>query len=242
MAVQLSVVIPMYNEAESVDALLEEVVEALDGMDFEIIAVDDGSVDATGARLQALQSTLPQLRVLRHRTNAGQSAGIITGVKAARGHWIATLDGDGQNAPENIPELLAQAEANAAPSEPLLVAGVRRKRNDTGLRRLSSRIANAVRQSVLNDRCADTGCGLKVFGSQAFLELPHFNHMHRFLPALFLRAGGRVINCPVDHRPRFRGESKYGVWNRLWVGIVDLFGVMWLQRRPCRVDVEYESE
>ncbi len=234
---ELSVVIPMYNEEENVSILLREVVAALDGarLDYEIVVVDDGSRDGTAGELRRLKADLPRLRVIRHLGNFGQSAGISTGCLQARGTWIATLDGDGQNDPADIP-LLYRAALEAGEGGPLLVAGNRRKRNDNWLRRFSSRVANGVRQRLLRDDCPDTGCGLKLFRHEDFMLLPRFDHLHRFLPALFKRAGGRVINVPVNHRPRERGTSKYGVWNRLWVGIVDLAGVMWLQRRPYTVE------
>lgn len=229
---KLSIVIPMFNEAESAPYLLREIREALEGdMDYEVIVVNDGSQDTTGEVLQTLQASMPRLRVITHGNNSGQSASIISGVRAARAPWIATLDGDGQNDPADIPALFEQTSGVDPGQEPLLIAGYRRKRNDNWLRRLSSRVANAVRQFLLRDGCSDTGCGLKIFPRETFMTLPHFNHIHRFLPALFHRAHSRVINVPVNHRPRERGQSKYGVGNRLWVGIVDLFGVLWLQGR-----------
>ncbi|MEJ2308462.1 MAG: glycosyltransferase family 2 protein [Gammaproteobacteria bacterium] len=229
---QLSVVIPMLNEAENAAHLLEEIQQALEGrLDYEIVVVSDGSQDATEEILTVLQAGMPRLNVVIHSHQAGQSAAIVSGVKYAHAPWIATLDGDGQNDPADIPALFDHAMRADAAGEPLLIAGNRRKRNDNSLRRLSSRIANGIRQSLLKDGCADTGCGLKVFPREAFMALPHFDHMHRFLPALFQREHVGVINVPVNHRPRLGGTSKYGVWNRLWVGIVDLFGVFWLQRR-----------
>jgi len=241
---QLSVVIPMYNEVENAALLVEEVRNALGGrLEYEVVVVDDGSKDGTTEALLELRQTVPELRVVRHRGNFGQSAGIVSGVRAARASWIATLDGDGQNDPADIPGLFEEAQRREPETRgPLLVAGNRRKRIDTWLRRLSSRVANGVRQGLLKDDCADTGCGLKVFQREAFLQLPLFDHVHRFMPALFKRAGGQIVNVPVNHRPRTLGQSKYGVWNRLWVGIVDLFGVMWLQRRPCRPEWENDPE
>jgi dolichol-phosphate mannosyltransferase len=177
--------------------------------------------------------------VVRHRASAGQSAAIASGVRAARGIWIVTLDGDGQNDPADAPKLLARARE---PDAPALVAGWRTTRRDTGLKRASSRIANAVRGALLGDRTPDTGCGLKVFRRATFLALPGFDHMHRFLPALVRRAGGAVVNVPVRHRPRGAGRSKYGVLDRLGVGIVDLFGVMWLQRRALAAELEPERD
>jgi dolichol-phosphate mannosyltransferase len=233
--VDLSVVIPAHNEAENVGPLVREIVGALGGRgDYEIVVVDDGSTDATGERLAELARTTPCLRSVRHPASRGQSFAIATGVKAARGAWIATLDGDGQNDPADIPKLLALRAGGGAASGPLLVAGYRKKRRDTWLKRVSSRVANAVRGRLLGDRTPDTGCGLKLFEREAFLALPHFDHMHRFLPALFIRAGGRVVSVEVGHRPRQRGRSHYGMLDRLFVGIGDMLGVWWLIRRRER--------
>jgi dolichol-phosphate mannosyltransferase len=228
--VDLSVVVPVHNEEENIQPLLGEISQTLNGLyDYEVVYVDDGSSDGTYGRLAEQLRRFSRLRVLRHLECCGQSTAILTGVKAARGFWIATLDGDGQNDPADIPRLLEELKTR----EPHLamVAGFRRKRKDTGWRRLSSVVANAVRGGLLKDNTPDTGCGLKVFSREVFLALPYFDHMHRFLPALVQRAGGRVASLEVNHRPRLRGRSKYGTWHRLWVGIVDLFGVMWLQRR-----------
>ncbi|MBM3523960.1 MAG: glycosyltransferase [Alphaproteobacteria bacterium] len=232
---ELSVVVPVRDEAENIDKLLDEIHAALGMRDFEVVYVDDGSTDETPARLAAARARHPRLRVLRHRRSVGQSAGLLSGIRAARGAWIVTLDGDGQNDPADIPKLLARAQAADAPA---LVAGLRAKRRDTALKRLSSRIANGVRGRLLGDRTPDTGCGLKVFRRETFLCLPAFDHMHRFLPALVQREGGHVENVPVNHRPRAAGRSKYGVMNRLWVGIVDMVGVRWLQRRALRPEIE----
>ena len=242
----LSVVIPAHNEAENVGPLVREIVAALAGSaargagvgagaaDYEIVLVDDGSTDATFERAEALVREVPRLVIARHERSRGQSFAIVTGVRSARGAWIATLDGDGQNDPADIPKLLAVRAKERAAGGPLLVAGYRKKRRDTWTKRVSSRVANAVRGRMLKDRTPDTGCGLKLFEREAFLSLPHFDHMHRFLPALFLRAGGRVVSVEVAHRPRERGASHYGMWDRLWVGIVDLLGVWWLIRRRER--------
>jgi len=198
-----------------------------------VIFVDDGSTDATAERLAALRKGCPQLRVLRHEKNAGQSAALVSGLLAAQAPWVATLDGDGQNDPADIPALYTIAQAD---DSLWLVGGWRQQRCDSGIKRLSSRIANGVRAALLGDATPDTGCGLKLLRREDCLQLPRFDHMHRFLPALVLRAGGGVRSVPVNHRPRERGVSKYGVFNRLWVGIVDLFGVMWLRRRVLRPD------
>ena len=226
---ELSIVIPVYNEVDNVSALSEEVHAALEGrLDFELLFVDDGSTDGTAEVLAALAAQSPRLRVLHHRGNAGQSAALLTGARAARAEWLATLDGDGQNDPADLLRLWALRD-RAAPAA--LYIGHRVNRNDSPLRRLSSRVANGVRSRLLGDGAPDTGCGIKLMRRELFLALPYFDHIHRFLPALVRREGGTVESVPVNHRPRLRGHSKYGVGNRLWVGIVDLLGVLWLLRR-----------
>lgn len=240
---RLSVVVPVRNEADNIAPLVREIVAALSGRaTFEIVYVDDGSDDATPARLAALKAEVPMLRVIRHRRACGQSRAVSTGVAAARHEWIATLDGDGQNDPADIPALLAVLADPAQPANLALLAGWRARRNDSAVRRWSSRIANGVRSRLLRDDTPDTGCGLKLFARETFLHLPNFDHMHRFLPALVLRDGGAVVSVPVSHRARARGVSKYGVHNRLWVGIVDLFGVAWLQRRARLPLIEAGSD
>ncbi|GIK34719.1 MAG: hypothetical protein AMXMBFR45_10170 [Gammaproteobacteria bacterium] len=233
MQQQLSVVIPFFNEAGNVLPLVREVFAALDGADFELLLVDDASSDATLAEMQQARTALgPRLRILRHRRRAGQSTALLTGVRAARHPWVVSLDGDGQNDPADIPRLLAcLREPGFAPAVQLVIGDRRRGRHDRWLRRVSSRVANAVRNAVLHDGVPDSGCGLKLLRRDAFLALPYFDHMHRFLPVLVRQAGGQVLSVPVSHRPRLRGQSKYGVTNRLFVGIVDLFGVAWLGRR-----------
>ena len=234
---QLSVVVPVHNERDNIVPLIEEIVAALRGrLAFEIVYVDDASRDDSLAALREARTRFPELRVLRHLSQCGQSTAVRNGVKAARGAWIATLDGDGQNDPADIPKLLAARDAGEAVVK--CYAGWRVDRRDDALKRVSSKIANAVRSRILRDATPDTGCGLKLFEREAFLELPYFDHMHRFLPALFQRAGWQVRSVPVNHRPRTRGVSKYGMWNRLWVGIVDLRGVGWLIRRAKRTAVE----
>ena len=237
----LSIVIPVRDEAENVATLAVEIRDALgSGWRFEIIFVDDASTDATVERIRSVRDTeVPQIRLLRHETGCGQSVAVFTGVHAARSEWIVTLDGDGQNDPADIPVLLSVLEESRGDLR--LIMGNRLLRNDTFVRRLSSRVANGVRRAFLRDGTPDTGCGIKLFHRQTFLELPAFNHMHRFLPALFLRAGAPITSVPVRHRPRLAGKSKYGIRNRLWVGIVDLFGVRWLIRRaPLRVKATEE--
>ena len=232
----LSVVIPVHNEVANIASLVDEVEAALDGhLAFELLVVDDYSSDDTAKIVLELAAARPWLKVCRHRTNAGQSAAVLTGVRAAGADWIATLDGDGQNDPADIPALwqmhLQQAEFN-------MICGHRQKRRDTLVKRLSSRIANAVRSRMLGDDTPDTGCGLKLFNRADFLAIPHFDHLHRFLPALFRRQGGHITSVAVNHRPRGGGQSHYGIGNRLWVGIVDMIGIMWLKRRPVMVEVE----
>lgn len=230
-SMNLSVVVPVRNEAENIDPLLAEIHAALSGrIDFEVIYVNDGSDDGTADALAAARGRYPRLRVVRHKAACGQSAAIATGVKAARAPWIATLDGDGQNDPADIPRLWDMLQdTGAGPTR--VICGHRRKRRDTLGKRWASRIANRVRARLLADHTPDTGCGLKLFQRDAFLDLPRFNHMHRYLPALFLKRGCTVTSVEVNHRPRARGVSKYGILDRLWVGIADLRGVMWLQRR-----------
>jgi dolichol-phosphate mannosyltransferase len=229
---ELSLVIPAKNEAANLGALLREIQAALDHrFQYELIVVDDGSDDGTTELLRNIRRKgFSALRILRHDRSYGQSAAIRTGVEAARGMWIVTLDADGQNDPADIPNLMALAKSRTDENR-VLVTGWRCKRQDSWVRRLSSRLANGVRSGLLKDETADTGCGLKVISRELFLSLPYFDHMHRFLPALAKRAGASLAVIEVNHRPRLAGRTKYGVWNRLWVGIVDLAGVMWLMRR-----------
>ncbi len=238
----LSVVVPVHNEAGNIEPLISEIDAALAGrVDFEIVYIDDGSGDGSATELAGLRTGHARLRVLRHRSRSGQSAALWTGVAAARADWIATLDGDGQNDPADIPALLEARDGRGTP-ELWMIAGVRRKRRDGTLKRLSSWIANRVRRRVLRDATTDTGCGLKLFRRDAYLALPFFDHMHRFLPALIRRAGGAVIEVPVNHRPRATGVSHYGTWDRAWVGLVDMLGVAWLQRRMKSPVVEEMDE
>jgi dolichol-phosphate mannosyltransferase len=234
---QLSVVVPVHNERDNIVPLLTEIVTALRGKaDFEIVYVDDSSKDDSLAVLGAAKAQFPELRVLRHLSQSGQSTALRTGIKAARGAWIATLDGDGQNDPADIPKLLAmQAES---PDAIKLFAGWRVDRKDTGSKRWASKFANAIRSRLLRDATPDTGCGIKLFERAAFLDLPYFDHMHRYLPALFQRAGWQVRSVPVNHRPRGSGVSNYNNLNRALVGIADLRGVSWLIRRSKRTGVE----
>jgi len=234
---ELSVVVPVHNERDNIVPLLSEIVSALRGKaDFEIVYVDDASKDDSLGVLTSAKGQFPELRVLRHLSQSGQSTALRTGIRAARGAWIATLDGDGQNDPADIPKLLAMR--SQSPDAIKLFAGWRVDRKDTGSKRWASRFANAIRSRLLRDETPDTGCGIKLFERAAFLDLPYFDHMHRYLPALFQRAGWQVKSVPVNHRPRGSGVSNYNNLNRALVGIADLRGVSWLIRRSKRTGVE----
>ena len=230
---QISIVVPVHNEAGNILPLIEEIEKAMAQVEtYEIIYVDDGSQDQTEAELKEAMQRCKALRVFRHKQSCGQSTAVRTGVKAAIHPWIATLDGDGQNDPADIPRLYQVLQDKRQSITNLwMIAGWRNKRYDSKWRLFSSKFANTVRSSLLGDHTPDTGCGLKVFARDNFLELPYFDHMHRFLPALVLRAGGAVISEPVKHRPRGVGVSNYGTLDRLWAGITDLLGVIWLQNR-----------
>src|SRR5690242_7006275 len=234
---ELSVVVPVFNERDNIPPLLAEIASALRGRaDFEIVYVDDDSTDDSRAVLAAQKASYPELRVLHHVSRSGQSTAVWNGVRAARGAWVATLDGDGQNDPADIPRLLDARRS--APAEVKLFAGWRTTRRDSFNKRISSKIANAVRSRMLRDATPDTGCGLKLFERETFLRLPYFDHMHRYLPALVRRAGFESRSVPVGHRPRTAGTSKYGMLDRLWVGLADLRGVAWLMRRAKVTRVE----
>lgn len=233
----LSVVVPVFNERDNVAPLIAEIVAALRGLiPFEIVYIDDHSRDDTLAVLRELKTTTPELRVLHHVSQSGQSTAVRTGVKAARGTWIATLDGDGQNDPADIPKLLAKRDES--PADVKLFAGWRVNRKDTGSKRWASRLANGIRSRMLRDATPDTGCGIKLFEREAFLDLPYFDHMHRYLPALMQRAGWKTVSVPVNHRHRASGVSKYNNLNRALVGLRDLRGVAWLIVRSKRTAVE----
>lgn len=229
----VSVVVPVRNEAGNIAPLVAEIAAALSDRAFEIVYVNDGSSDATAQELQALMAERPWLRQIRHRQSCGQSAAVRTGVAMSRAPIVVTLDGDGQNDPAFIPALIARLEAGG--SRLGLVAGQRVGRRTTGFKRIQSRVANRVRAAVLNDGTRDTGCGLKAFRRDLLLALPYFDALHRFLPALVRREGFDVGYVDVVDRPRRHGSSNYGLWDRLWVGILDLGGVWWLIRRRKRV-------
>jgi len=234
---ELSVVVPVFNERDNIPPLLAEIAAALRGRaDFEIVYVDDASRDDSLDVLTRAKAQYPELRVIRHVAQSGQSTAIRNGVKAARGEWIATLDGDGQNDPADIPKLLAMRKES--PWAIKLFAGWRVDRKDTASKRFGSRFANGLRRRLLRDDTPDTGCGIKLFERAAFLDLPYFDHMHRYLPALMQRAGWQVKSVPVNHRPRGAWTSKYNNLGRALVGISDLRGVGWLIKRSKRTAVE----
>jgi len=229
---QVSVVIPAFNEEGNIGRLVEETFGAVpDAMLGEVIVVDDCSTDATPAEVAALKTRFPKLRLVRHLTNAGQSTSMRTGILAAKFPIIATLDGDGQNDPADIAKLVGALAAPGDRSGPALVGGVRVSRKDTGSKRFASKAANWIRDKVLKDDCPDTGCGAKAYWRDAFLLLPFFTSMHRYLPALFQTYGLKTAYLPVNDRPRLAGVSKYNNLNRALIGIYDLFGVTWLRRR-----------
>ena len=238
----VSIVVPVRNEAGNISPLIAEIAAALDGRwPYEIVYVDDGWTDATAERLAAERQQRGNLRQIRHATSSGQSAAVRSGVRAARGVIVATLDGDGQNDPAFLPDLIAAIEQGGGRIG--LVAGQRVGRKDTGFKKLQSRIANGVRNAILRDGTRDTGCGLKAFRREVFLAMPYFDGLHRFLPALVRREGFAIAYVDVKDRPRRSGVSNYGFFDRLWIGIMDLAGVWWLIRRkkPTPVATEVSS-
>ena len=237
----LSIVIPILNEAESIDAVIDELAEAFAGHpSFEVLCVDDGSTDGTAERVRLAMRRHAWLRLLRHRDNAGKSAALRNAAEAARGDWIITMDGDGQNVAADI-RAIADRLPGLADRPSALVAGIRRHRQDTLSRRIATRIANPIRRRLLRDDCPDSGCGIKAFRRGAFLRLPVFEGMHRFLPALFRFYGHPLICHPVDHRGRQHGRSKYTNLGRAVAGFFDLLGVIWLRRRTRLTTVEAED-
>jgi len=241
-AIALSIIVPVRNEAENVRPLIAEIAAALEGRwNYEIIYVNDGSTDATAERLAVEMKQRANLREIRHANSAGQSAAVRSGVRAARGAIVATLDGDGQNNPAFLPDLIASIEHGG--ERVGLAAGQRVGRKDTGFKKLQSRIANGVRKAILHDGTRDTGCGLKAFRREVFLMMPYFDGLHRFLPALIRREGYEIAYVDVIDRPRRSGISNYGFFDRLWIGMMDIAGVWWLIRRkkPTPVVTEVTS-
>lgn len=230
-SIELSVVVPVYNEAGNAAELAREIARAMDGRAYEMIFVDDASRDDTRAELALARAGLPTLRIVGHRRNAGQSQAIRSGVLAARAPLVGTLDGDGQNDPADLPRLMARLSRADASADLAMVSGMRLKRQDTAAKKWASQVANGVRQRLLGDGAVDSGCGVKVFRREAFLRLPYFDHMHRYMPALMQREGYEVEYLEVNHRPRGAGRSKYTNLGRLAAAATDLFGVMWLRSR-----------
>ncbi|HEX3673601.1 MAG TPA: glycosyltransferase [Rhizomicrobium sp.] len=230
---ELSVVVPVYNEAGNILPLLDEVEAALNGVcRYEIVFVDDGSTDATASELAQAQARSPAVRLIRHRARAGKSAGLVTAFWAARAPWIQTLDGDRQNDPADVARIWRKIQP--IPETLGIVAGIRNRRNDGAIKWASSRIANFVRRNMLRDDTADTGCGFKLIRRDVALRIPFFDGMHRFLPALVRRQGYGIAQEKIEDRPRVAGLSKYGFFGRLGVGIFDLLGVFWLMRRGAK--------
>ncbi len=240
MSLAISVVVPVHNEQENVLPLIEEISSALEGrIEYEILFVDDHSDDDTIGSLKSAKQKFGKLRVLSHPKNCGQSSAIRTGVLAAQAPVVVTLDGDGQNDPADIPKLLDLYEQLTGHERLGMIGGRRVKRQDSQIKMFASRLANRIRRTLLRDQAQDVGCGLKLIPREVFLRLPYFDHMHRFISALVLREGYEVRFVDVNHRPRLHGKSNYGVFDRLWVSISDLFGVMWLQSRgriPTSID------
>ena len=228
----LTILVPVFNEAGNVAPLKAQVEQALKGrVVYELLFVDDGSSDATLSELKALKASDPAMRIVAHAERCGKSAALVTGMRAARGTWVQTLDGDLQDDPADVLAALQQETRADAPPRLGIIAGQRKKRNDGTLKSLSSKIANRVRKRLLNDGTSDTGCGFKLMRRAAFADVAFFDGMHRFLPALMRRGGWEVETMPVNNRPRAAGTSKYGIWGRFWVGLFDLWGVRWLNRR-----------
>ena len=235
-----TIVLPAFNEAESIGLLLHEIKAAIVGLPIrEVLVVDDGSADATTERALAESEGFASLRVIRHGKRQGQSRALLTGIRIATNDLIVTLDADGQNDPADLAKLFQRYAERQSHARRLMIAGQRARRQDKMIRRLSSRIANRVRSALLHDEVRDTGCSLKLFRRSDFIELPFFDHIHRFLPALMKASGVTVVLVDVGHRPRMAGLSKYGLWDRLWVGIHDLIGVRWLMsRQVAHVELE----
>lgn len=235
----ITVVIPVLNEQDNIPPLLNEIFEVSKIIPIsEVIYIDDGSTDKTSDVLKSMRQDIPILRVIQHERRSGQSAAFMSGVRAAGNSIVVLMDGDGQNNPADIQKLYKIYTTHQKENKKIMVAGQREKRHDNALRRLSSKYANAIRSFVLKDGMRDTGCSLKLIRREDYLRLPYFDHMHRFLPALLMRDDVKILTADVSHRPRERGVSKYGFWDRLWVGIFDLVGVRWLLCRGLPHDFD----
>lgn len=239
----ITVVVPVYNEKDNIRSLIEEISKVAETLPIsEILYVDDASDDGSSENLKELRTKHLSLRILRHKNRSGQSAALWTGIKAAENDLIVTMDGDGQNDPEDIKILFKAYKEQENNSPKTIILGERKKRNDNFIRRLSSRIANGIRANLLKDSTKDTGCSLKMFRRQDYLNLPYFDHMHRFLPALMMREGVVLTHVAVSHRPRMHGKSKYGTIGRALEGISDILGVLWLQKRAKRANFDETYE
>lgn len=239
----ISVIVPVYNEEENIPSLLAEIAAAAKTVPIsEIVYVDDASSDNSFEVLKKLRQDYPELRILKHKTQSGQSSGLWTGIKAAGNEIVVTMDGDGQNDPADIKLLYEAYEKMGKKSPKVMVLGERKERHDSFMRRLASRFANRLRAGLLKDSTKDTGCSLKLFRRKDYLNLPYFDHMHRFLPALMMREGVELTHVPVSHRPRLHGQSKYGIIDRALVGLSDIRGVLWLKKRGRRADFDETYE
>ncbi len=228
----ITVIIPVHNEQDNIETLLKEISAAAHtALISEVIYIDDGSTDKTLETLENMRKEMPMLRIIKHSVRAGQSAAFMSGIRAAGNSLIVLMDGDGQNDPKDIAALHDCYKHHSTQYEKIMITGQRVKRHDNVIRRISSRLANKIRSSVLKDQIRDTGCSLKLIRREDYLRLPYFDHMHRFLPALLMRDHVKILTVDVSHRPRDRGTSKYGFWDRLWVGIIDLIGARWLLSR-----------
>jgi glycosyltransferase involved in cell wall biosynthesis len=236
--VELSLVVPAYNERDNLAPLLAEIAAALDGVvpSYEVIVVDDGSTDGSFEALKTLRRRYPQLHIISFEHNAGQTAAFAAGFRAARAPIVVTLDADLQNDPADIPKLVAELRRSGATA----VAGYRATRRDTAWKKLQSRIANSIRNRLNGEVIRDTGCSLKAFRTEAVRDVQLFSGMHRFLPTLVKMNGGTVTEVAVGHRPRQHGVTKYGMWNRVWRSLMDAFAVRWMQRRALRYRVREE--
>ena len=234
MLPDISIVIPVFNESENISNLAHEIHTSLNGLNYEVIFVDDASTDNTKEKIKELKKDYQEIRGLSHNYNAGQSRAILSGVKMAKSVYIATLDGDGQNDPRDILKLYNQLTRASAPEGLALVGGQRMKRLDSNAKKIASVLGNKIRKRILKDQANDTGCGIKVFKRSVYLDLPFFDHMHRYIPALVLRSGFKIEFCAVNHRDRKFGRSKYTNLGRLIVSLGDLLGVMWLSKRHRR--------
>lgn len=242
-SLDLSIIIPVYNEAGNIADVVSEVRAAFDGVvSYEIVFINDGSDDGTADEIAAEAAESDVVRVVTHKTRGGKSRALINGAMAARGRFMATMDGDGQDDPTNIVRMWEKLCESGSPDPALLVCGWRRDRKDSFWRKFVSRIANRVRRWLLGDDTPDTACGLKLMNREAFLDLPRFENMHRYFPALFAKRGHRAVSVPVVHRPRNKGVSKYGTLDRLWAGIWDLMGVMWVLKRMQYPDIKEEKD